>query len=247
MQEISDNVIVPFVPKDIIEELNKDFEYVGKLIKYKNDATLYFLQCYNATCYYQGTFDIKVSKDVKDWQEFLDFSKKYTTRFVQEALQYHKNKEKDLNDNQKKFDLLTMDFLEPAIITISNNINHQYYKRFPCWPESGSQEDYIKVNINNKLIDDENKLRYYWSCSGTIFVKDTKYDPPKGIYKYRAEWDGKPEFNIAYFNMEKIRQINTLAEQEEGMKQLKSMIDKCEKQLIQNKMKLLLSNFDFKC
>ena len=122
-----------------------------------------------------------------------------------------------------------MGFLYPAIEMISNTINDEYLRRFPKWPTSGTQEDYIYVFVKSSL--ETNNLRFYWVCKGKIHVKDTKYSSPKNGFLYRAEFSGKPEFQLSFFDLDKIRQCNEMAKT--NMSLIKSIIDKIEKKYLE--------------
>ena len=135
-----------------------------------------------------------------------------------------------------------MGFLEPAILTISNGINDEYLRRFPKWPQSGTQEDYINVYMKSSL--DTNSIRFYWLCRGTILVKDTKYDRPNNGCMYRAEFSGKPEFQLAYFDLQKIKQCNEMAQK--NNKLIRGMIDKLEEKILEQSISKLLINMDIK-
>ena len=116
-----------------------------------------------------------------------------------------------------------------------------YLRRFPKWSTSGTQEDYI--NIFNKGSLESNNLKFYWVSRGYIFAKDIKYSSPRNECLYRAEFSGKPEFKIAYFDLDKIRQCNEMAKI--NISQVKSIIDKIgKKYLEQNLSKLLMNNMD---
>ena len=133
-----------------------------------------------------------------------------------------------------------MGILGPTIELISTGINNEYLRRFPCWPSSGTQEDYLDILINGDFYT--NSLKYYWICRGTILVKDTRYDPPKNGYPYKAEFSGKPEFQLAYFDLDKINQCNEMAKK--FMPQLKRKIDELENKLIEQRIQNLLINID---
>ena len=133
-----------------------------------------------------------------------------------------------------------MGLLGPAIEMISNTINDEYLRRFPQWPSSGTQEDYI--NVFNKGSLETYNLKFYWVWRGTIFVKNTKYSSPREGCPYRAEFSGKPEFHIAYFDLDKIRQCNDLAKT--NMSLIKSKIDKIEEKYLGQILSRLLINMD---
>ena len=207
------------------------------MLEYKRDGTLLFLKGNGAIAYYNGIFGFDVKKNVKDWDEFKEFSRNYTRKFVLDGLQKYQTKEQ--NSNKKNFQILDMGILGPIIEEISTLINDEYLKRFPRWPLKGEQEDFIQVKVDGHT--SSNNFKYYWLCRGTILVKDTRYNPPKNGYPYRAEFSGKPEFQFAYFDMEKIRLCNEMAKKD--MKKIKLLIDKLEMKIIEQSMKNLLIDF----
>ena len=135
-----------------------------------------------------------------------------------------------------------MGILTPAVEVISNTITREYFNKFPNWPsESGTQDGYIDILIKSNL--DANALRVYWLCRGSIFVKDTRYASPRNGCLYRAEFSGKPEFLISYFDLAKIKLCNELAKRD--MNLIKKKIDELdEKYLTQEMNKLLISDFE---
>ena len=133
-----------------------------------------------------------------------------------------------------------MGILGPAIETTSNTINQEQLKKFPKWPTSGTQEGYIELNVKN--FQETGKFRIYWLSRGTIFVKDTRYSSPRNGCNYRAEFSGKPEFQLSYFDLNKIRQCNEMAQK--NMKQIKVLIDKLEEKYLEQSLSKLIINFD---
>ena len=212
-----EEIIVPYIPDTIITSLKEDYPYIQELLEYKRDGILVFLKGQGEISFYEGSLGLETITDEKNWEDFIEFSRNYTRKFVQEGLQ----------KNQKE--KLDMGFLYPAIEMISNKINDEYLRRFPKWPTSGTQEDYI--NVFNKGSLESNYLKFYWVCRGDIHVKDTKYSSPKNGCPYRAEFSGKPEFQLAYFDLDKIRQCNELAKT--NMSLIKSIIDKIEKKYLE--------------
>ena len=132
-----------------------------------------------------------------------------------------------------------MGILGPAIETISNTINREYSDKFPQWPTSGTQEGYIELNV--KYFQETGKLRIYWLSRGKIFVKDTRYSSPRNGCNYRAEFSGKPEFQLSYFDLDKIRQCNEMAQK--NMKQIKVLINKLEEKYLEQSLSELIINF----
>ena len=201
--------------------------YIQELLEYKRDGTLAFLKGFGAISFYKGDFGclgLEVKSEVKNWQDFIEFSRDYTRKLVQNGLQNYQKEEKYEDNKKKKFQILDMGLLDPAIEMISNTINDEYLKRFPQWPTSGTQEDYIDVFIKSSL--ETNNSRFYWLCEGTIFVKDTKYSSPINGCPYRAEFSGNPEFQLTYIDLDKIRQCNELVKT--NMSLIKSKIDEIE-------------------
>ena len=233
-----DEILEPYIPNTIMTIFKNDYPYIQELLEYKMDGTLAFLKANGAIAFYKGSLGLDVKKDVKCWQDFIEFSKDYTKKFVQEGLQKYQNEEK--NNDKKKFEILDMGFLEPAIVTISNGINDEYLRRFPKWPESGTQEDYINVFMKSSL--DTNSIRFYWICRGTILVKDTKYDSPRNGCRYRAEFSGKPEFQLAYFDLEKISIWNEMAKTQNS--RIRKVIDKLEEKILGQSINKLMINMD---
>jgi len=133
-----------------------------------------------------------------------------------------------------------MGILGCPIETIARAINQEHLKKFPKWPTSGTQEGYIELNVKNFLETD--KLRIYCVCRGTIFVKDTRYSSPRNGCNYRAEFSGKPEFQLSYFDLNKIRQCNEMAQK--NMEKIKVLIDKLEEKYLEQSLTKLLSNID---
>ena len=212
-----EEIIVPYIPDGIITSLKEDYPYIQELLEYKRDGILVFLKGQGEISFYEGSLGLETITDEKNWEDFIEFSRNYTRKFVQEGLQ----------KNQKE--KLDMGFLYPAIEMISNTINDEYLRRFPKWPTSGTQEDYI--NVFNKGSLESNYLKFYWVCRGDIHVKDTKYSSPRNGCPYRAEFSGKPEFQLAYFDLDKIRQCNEMAKT--NMSLIKSIIDKIEKKYLE--------------
>ena len=212
-----EEITVPYIPDTIITNLKEDYPYIQELLEYKRDGILVFLKGQGEISFYEGSLGLETITDEKNWEDFIEFSRNYTRKFVQEGLQ----------KNQKE--KLDMGFLYPAIEMISNTINDEYLRRFPKWPTSGTQEDYI--NVFNKGSLESNYLKFYWVCRGDIHVKDTKYSSPRNGCPYRAEFSGKPEFQLAYFDLDKIRQCNEMAKT--NMSLIKSIIDKIEKKYLE--------------
>ena len=235
-----EEIIVPHIPDGIITIFKEDYPYIQELLKYKRDGTLAFLKAQGAIAYYKGGLGFDVKKNVKDWQDFIEHSRNYTRKFVQEGLQKYQKEEENVDDKKKKFKVLDMGLLGPAIENISNIINGEYLRRFPNWPTSGTQEDYIYVFVKSSL--ETNNLRFYWVCRGKIHVKDTKYSSPINGCPYRAEFSGKPEFQLAYFDLDKIRQCNELAKT--NMSEVKLIIDQIEKKYLEQSLSRLLINID---
>ena len=235
-----EELVVSYIPHDILTAFQKDYPYIQELIEYKRDGTLLYLKSQGAIAFYDGNFSLDVKSDVKDFQDFIEFSKNYTRKFILDGLQKYQNDEKDADDKKKKFKILDMGILGPAIEAISNTINREYSDKFPQWPTSGTQEGYIELNV--KYFQETGKLRIYWLSRGKIFVKDTRYSSPRNGCNYRAEFSGKPEFQLSYFDLDKIRQCNEMAQK--NMKQIKVLINKLEEKYLEQSLSELIINFD---
>ena len=237
-EEEGEEIMIPYVPNSLITSIKEDYPYIKELLEYERDATLVFLKAQSACAFYKGCLDLRVEKEVKNWSDFIEFSRKYTRKIVQDGLQKYQGKEQDVDDRKKKFGILSMELLSPAIESISNAINDAYLKRFPCWPTNGSQNDYIEPLVKGYI--EQNDIRFYWVCNGSILVKDTKFDTPINGCPYKAEFSGRPEFQLAYFDLDKIKTLNQLAE--DSMPLLKERIDGINKKIIAQTFKNLLTN-----
>ena len=238
--ESCEELVVSYIPHGILTAFQNDYPYIQELIEYKRDGTLLYLKSQGAIAFYNGNFGLDVKCNVKDFQEFIEFSRNYTRIFVQDGLMKYKEEEIDIDDKKKKYSILDMGILVPAIEKISNTINREYLDRFSQWPTSGTQEDYIELNVKN--FQETGKLRIYSVCRGTIFVKDTRYSSPRNGCNYRAEFSGKPEFQLSYFDLNKIRQCNEMAQK--NMEKIKVLIDKLEEKYLEQSLTKLLSNID---
>jgi hypothetical protein len=235
-----EELVVSYIPHGILTAFQNDYPYIQELIEYKRDGTLLYLKSQGAIAFYDGNFGLDVKSDVKDFQEFIEFSRNYTRNIVQDGLQKYQNDEKDVDDKKKNFKILDTEILRCPIENISNTINQEHLKKFPKWPTSGTQEGYIELNVKNFL--ETRKLRIYSLCRGKIFVKDTRYSSPRNGCNYRAEFSGKPEFQLSYFDLDKIRQCNEIAQK--NMKQMKVLIDKLEEKYLEQSLSKLIINFD---
>jgi len=235
-----EELVVSYIPHCILTAFQNDYPYIQELIEYKRDGTLLFLKSLGAIAFYDGNFGLDVKHDVKDWQEFIEFSREYTRLIVQDGLQKYYEEEKDIDDKKKKYSILDMGILRCSIEAITNAINQEHLKKFPKWLTSGTQEGYIELNVTN--FQETGELRIYSLCRGTIFVKDTRYSSPRNGCNYRAEFSGKPEFQLSYFNLEKIRQCNEMAKN--NIKQIKGIIDKLEEKYLERGLSELIINFD---
>ena len=99
----SEDLIVPFIPNGIITIFQKDFPYIQELLEYKRDGTLLFLKSQGAIAFYDGTIGLDVKSDVKNWDEFIEFSRNYTRKFVQDGLQKYQNDEKNVDEKKRNF------------------------------------------------------------------------------------------------------------------------------------------------
>ena len=97
----TEDLIVPFIPNTIITIFKDDYPYIQELLEYKRDGTLLLLKSQGAIAFYDGIFGLDVKSDVKDWEEFIEFSRNYTRKFVQEGLQQYQSKEKAVDDKKQ--------------------------------------------------------------------------------------------------------------------------------------------------
>ena len=235
-------LIIPKIPDPILTIFENDYPQLKELLDYKRDATLIFLKSSGAMAIYRGSLGLKCAKDVKDWAQFIKFSKDYTEKIVQDGLQKYQEEEEGLEEKKKQFNNLNLTLVSPAVEMISSIICEEYLNKFPNWSNNGvTQEDYIKIDIKSHL-EYQQKI-IYWACRGSIFVKDTRYASPRNGCFYRAEFCGKPELSISYFDLEKIKLCNELAKR--NMNLIKKKIDELdEKYLTQEMNKLLISDFE---
>ena len=235
-------LIIPKIPDPILTIFANDYPQLKELLDYKRDATLVFLKSQGAMAIYRGSLGFECAKDVKDWAQFIQFSKDYTQQIVQAGLQKYQREEEGLEEKKKQFNNLNLALVSPAVEMISSIICEEYLNKFPSWPTCGTQEDYIKIDIKSHL--EYQQKRIYWACRGSIFVKDTRYASPRNGCLYRAEFSGKPEFLISYFDLERIRHCNEMAKK--NIKLIKDKLDELDEKLLNQKMeKLLLNGFDF--
>ena len=96
-----EELVVSYIPHGILTAFQNDHPYIKELIEYKRDGTLLYLKSQGAIAFYDGNFGLDVKSDVKDWQEFIEFSRNYTRKFVQDGLQKYQNDEKDVDDKKK--------------------------------------------------------------------------------------------------------------------------------------------------
>ena len=237
-----ENVSAPYIPNTFLTIFKNDYPYIQELLEYKRDGTLLFLKTQGALAFYDISFGLDVANDVKDWQEFIEFSKNYTRNFVQQEVQKYQNDEKNEKDEKKKFKNLDMGILGPAIEIISNAINDKHLKSVLLLPKSsGTLQDFIEIDI--KYQQERNDERFYCLCRGTILVKDTKYSSPRNGCYYRSEFSGKTKFQLSYFDLEKIRICNEMTKK--NMAMIKKGVDKCEEKLLESQMSKLLISMEF--
>lgn len=235
-------LIVPYIPTTILTILKNDYPEIKELLENKREATLIFLKSFGAMAVYDGTVHLDVGKDVKDWDEFITFAENYSKYIVQKGVQKYQAKENHLEEQKKQYKRIELGLIDPAVSMISNTITREYLNRFPLWPDSGTQEDFIEIDL--KSTQEANDLRIYWTCKGEIFVKDTKYDIPINGSKYRAEFSGKPEFQLSIFDLQKIKFCNDMAKK--NMKKLEMKLDELNEKLLNQKFeKLLLNGIEF--
>ena len=112
-----------------------------------------------------------------------------------------------------------------------------YLRKFSYWPDSPEkQSDYLNIELKNKI--DIKNIRYYWHFQGIIFIQDTKYkDEIKGS-SFKVEFNGKPNFQIACFDLNKLKYLK------KNEKKLKPYIDEIENKIIAQNLQNLNLEFD---
>ena len=251
MSHISANLIIIFIKmndndNDIVGLTNvwfilkNDYPYIKELSEYKNNGTLALLKSQSAIAFYNGKLGLNVKSKIKSWGDFVEFSRNYTERFIREGLEKYQNEERYLPNQKQKYKVLDMEFLGPIINFISEGINNSFLKKFPEWPTNKTQEDILEVSMKGQF--ESNCLKLFWLCRGNIYVKKTRYDPPRDGYPYKAKYFGKPELQISYFDLDKIRLCNEIAKQ--NKEKIKNIIDTLDKKFIEQGVKNLLTNFD---
>ena len=226
-----ENIEVPSIPLEIIEMFKKDYKFMANFIDYKRDATLALLKIYNTLTVYDDNFNLKVEKDIKNWCEFFELIKKYAKIFTREGLNFYTNKEK--NEYNNNFPIMDEKFLAPIIEKIFDKIYQGYLRKFPYWnEEQEKQNDYINIELKDKT--DINNIRFYWHFQGIIFIQDTKYGKSIDGISFKAEFNGRPKFQIAAFDLIRLKYFKKI----ENI--LKQYIDMIDDKIIAQKFK----NFD---
>ena len=81
-----------------------------------------------------------------------------------------------------------------------------YLRKFSYWPDSPEkQSDYLNIELKNKI--DIKNIRYYWHFQGIIFIQDTKYEEAIKDSSFKVEFNGKPNFQIACFDLNKLEYL----------------------------------------
>ena len=89
-----EEIYVPYIPHEIITFFKEEYPYIQELLDYKRDGTLAFLKGFGAIAFYRGSLGLDVKSDVKNWQDFIEFSRNYTIKYVKEGLEKYQNEEK---------------------------------------------------------------------------------------------------------------------------------------------------------
>ena len=87
--ESCEELVVSYIPARILTAFQNDYPYIQELIEYKRDGTLLYLKSQGAIAFYNGNFGLDVKSDVKDWQEFIEFSRNYMDNHFERLLKYH--------------------------------------------------------------------------------------------------------------------------------------------------------------
>lgn len=220
-----DSIEVPYIPIDIIEMIIKDYKFIKKFIDYKRDGTLALLKIYDIINIYDDNFNLNFEKKIRNWYEFFTLIKTYSNIFIDEGINFYRNK------NILNYELINKNFLGPIIEKVFDYIYLNYLKKFPYWPEDEKQNDFINIDFKNKI--DINNIRYYYHLQGIITIQDAKCNNP--IYSFKAEFNGKPKLQIVCLNLNKIQYLR------KNERNLKIYIDKIDDKIIaQNLMNLNL-------
>ena len=124
-------LIIPKIPDPILTIFENDYPQLKELLDYKRDATLIFLKSSGAMAIYRGSLGLKCAKDVKDWAQFIKFSKDYTQKIVEAGLQKYQAEEEGLEEKKKQFNNLNLTLVSPAVEMISSIICEEYLNKFP--------------------------------------------------------------------------------------------------------------------
>ena len=223
-----DKIEIPYIPIDIIEMIIKDSKFIKKFIDYKRDATLALLKIYDIINIYDDNFNLNFEKKIRNWWEFFTLIKYYSNIFIDEGINFYRNK------NILNYELINKDFLAPIIENVFNYIYTNYLKIFHYWPENEKQNSYININFKNQI--DLNNIRYYYHLQGIINIQDTKYNNP--IYTFKAEFNGIPKLQIVCLNLNKIEYLR------KNEKNLQLYIDKIDDKIIEQNLMNLDLQFD---
>lgn len=95
--------ISEFILKQIMAIIKRDYSSIQELIEYKIDGTLTFLEAQRAMVIYSINLGLNIKRDVKNWDDFIIFSKNYSKLFVQEGLKKYQIEERYEKNNKKTF------------------------------------------------------------------------------------------------------------------------------------------------
>ena len=87
--ESCEELVVSYIPHGILTAFQNDYPYIKELIEYKRDGTLLYLKSQGAIAFYNGNFGLDVKCNVKDFQEFIEFSRNYMDNYFERLLKYH--------------------------------------------------------------------------------------------------------------------------------------------------------------
>ena len=112
-----------------------------------------------------------------------------------------------------------------------------YLRKFSYWPDSPEkQSDYLNIELKNKI--DIKNIRYYLYFQGIIFIQNTKYEEAIKDNSFKVEFNGKPNFQIACFDLNKLEYLR------KNEKKLKPYIDEIENKIIDQNLQNLDLEFD---
>ena len=125
--------------------------------------------------------------------------------------------------NEAKYSYKNLDVYKESKTLVK--MVYSYLRKFPYWIDSPKkQSDCLYIELKNKI--DIKNIRYYWHFQGIIFIQDIKYKDAIKCSFFKEEFNGKPNFQIACFDLNKLEYLR------ENEKKLKPYIDEIEDKII---------------